>query len=226
MHIEQFEDLLNEVKEAYEKSSLVDKKLYYALVGTQIKPNQPLVVGLNWGGGSEKDLKKMKEKGEEYKPQTLSSYQKLIDDNTHLFSEGLDAGSLLRIKSYIEKYIDIDIKTSHIGWTNFCLFRTPKDTALSSEAMELTKSIFLKLIEIIKPSMIIGLSSEFRNFLLDTKMLSQLQPYSAKNEDDKNKYNGYKAVLNNSYPIYLLPHPNAPVGKVARDDAWDFCFEK
>ncbi len=231
MHIEQFEDLLNEVKEAYEKSSLVDKKLYYALVGTQIKPNQPLVVGLNWGGGSEKDLKKMKEKGEEYKPQTLSSYQKLIDDNTHFFSEGLDAGSLLTIKPYIEKYIDFDIKTSHIGWTNFCLFRTPDDTTLSKEAMELTKPIFLKLIEIIKPSMIICLSSELRNYVDNNKKINfkNISRYEAFNKKGRNIYNGLIGELN-GYPFYSLPHPSNYYRR-GRDqesieNAWKFCFEK
>ena len=230
MHIEQFEDLLNEVKEAYEKSALVDKQLYYSLLGTQIKQNQPLVVGLNWGGGSEKDLKKMKEKGEEYKPQTLSSYQKLIDDNTHFFSEGLDAGSLLIIKSYIEKYTDIDIKTSHIGWTNFCLFRTPDDDTLSNEAMELTKPIFLKLIEIIKPSMIICLSSKLRNYVDNNKKINfkNISRYEIFNENNRNIYNGLIGKLN-GYPFYSLPHPSTYYrrgsDRKSIENAWKFCFE-
>lgn len=219
MNIEQFETLLKEVEDAYEQSGLKDKNLYYSLVGTHIKPNQPLIVGLNWGGGAQYD-------NHHYQPQTNEDYQKYIKEDRHFFSEGIDAGSLLNIRPYIEKYTDIDLENAHIGWINFCFFRTPDDSTLSEEAMELSKPIFLKLIKLIKPSMIIGLSSKLRDYFIEEEMLSGLEKYQAKNENSVNEFNGYRATLNDICPVYILPHPSprSRVGSIAKDYAWKFCF--
>ena len=176
MNIEQFEILLNEVKNSYEKSGLADKGLYYSLVGTRIKLNQPLIVGLNWGGGGEGDESI-------YRPQTVESYKKYIDDDTHFFSEGLDAGSIVRIKPYLEKYAKVNMNNAHVGWTNFCFFRTPDDSTLTDEAVKLSNPIFSKLIETIKPSMIIGLSSQLRDYFKEQNMLEQIQEYTAQDEN-------------------------------------------
>lgn len=214
MNIIQFEELLNDVTEAYSKSSLKDSGYNYSLVGTQIKPNQPLIIGLNWGGGKTPE-------------QTIKNYIDNIDKKIK-FQNVNDMGSLSGIKKYLKNNSNIDYENSHIGWTNYCFFRTPTEKELmkNPEDLMLTNDIFIKLINIIQPSIILAFSAILRNYLVENKMISHLQPYSAKNKDGKNKYNGYKAILNNSYPIYLLPHPNAHVGNVARDYAWNFCFKK
>ena len=184
MNVEEFEVLLKQVEEAYPESGLEDKELYYSLVGTRIRKKQPLIVGLNWGGGSEEDLKIMKEKGEKYEPQTSNSYQKLIDDNTHIFSEGLEIGILRNVEQYVKDYtVGTITEAAHIGWTNFCFFRTPDEKTLPKKAMERSKPIFLKLIETIQPSMIIGFSAKLREYLKEQNMLEQVEEYTAQDEN-------------------------------------------
>jgi len=216
MNIKQFEELLNEANMAYNKSNLKNKDLYYSLVGTQIKPNQPLIVGLNWGGGSESDT-------HQYQPDTIENYQKLIEKESNFMNID-DIGSLNNIKPYLEKHIS-NISKVHIGWTNYCLFRTPDDTTLTNEAMILTQPIFLKLIDIINPSIVLCFSSEARDFLLAKNNFEVLKTYKATNENEINKYNGVVGKLN-GIKFYFLPHPASHTGNVARDYAWNFCFEK
>ncbi len=223
MQIEQFKKLLIEVNEVYNKSNLIQKELYYSLVGTKIVPNEPLIIGLNWGGGSDEDKEKVDYIP--YKPQTIACYETLLKENTHIFSTGLEIGSLSKLKQNIEDYTDIDISNSHIGWTNFCFFRTPNENFLSNEDIELTKPIFLKLINIIKPKMIICVSSKLRDFMLNSKNLNFriIKEYKAENNDGLNKYNGLIGDLNGC-PFYSLPHPASQIEFEARKKAWNTCF--
>ena len=215
MDIGQFEDLLNEVKEAYAKSSLKDSGYNYSLVGTQIKINQPLIIGLNWGGGKTE-------------AQTRKSYEEYIEKDVK-FQNVKDIGSLSRIKTYLKDNSTIDYEKSHIGWTNYCFFRTPNESELmkNPEDLKLTNDIFLKLLNIIKPSMILSFSSKLRDYVNNNDEINfnNIKEYIAKNEKGENKYYGLIGELND-IPFYSLPHPEARVGNVARDSAWESCFQK
>ncbi len=215
MNITQFEELLNEVKEAYAKSSLKDSGYNYSLVGTQIKINQPLIIGLNWGG-------------KKTEAQTIKSYKEYIDKGVK-FQNADDMGSLSRIKTYLKYNSTIDYENSHIGQTNFCFFRTPNEAELmkNPEDLKLTNDIFLRLLNIIKPSVILAFSSKLRDYVNSNKEINfdYIDDYKAKNAKRVNKYNGLMGELN-GIPFYSLPHPAARVGDIARKSAWKSCFKK
>ncbi len=216
MTIQEFEYLLNRVKIAYSQSSLKDKEYHYSLVGTQIKKHQPLIIGLNWGGGK-------------IEAQTVESYKNCLNEQTK-FQDDIDMGSLSKIKPYLKKYSIFNYTTSHIGWTNYCFFRTPNEKELmqNPDDLLLTNDIFFELIKMVEPSMILSFSSLLRDYLLknSTGVNFKIKDrYKAINEHGKNKYNGLIGELNGC-KFYSLPHPVAHTGTYARNFAWSYCFDK
>jgi len=203
------EELLQEIDEAYIRSNLKKhhKEWSYALLGSKPVEKPILLLGLNFGAARQT-----------YAAQTLKGIKK-----SKYFYE-MDADDLgkafLRLKNYIIKYEQIDIKK--IVWSNFCFFRSQSDAELLKEDIELTKPIFKKMLYSFNPTEIICVSKSLYNFLDKEKLIKNKQEKSIR-INSKNIYIVVKGTLYNC-PFYCLPHPNYPATEQGRKECWDFCF--
>lgn len=92
---------------------------------TPIQLNKGVLLGLNWGGGGQKNT------------YTYESQKSMPTPEE--FKRDLMAGSysfLTRSKHYLERYPKIDIYGGQFNYTNLCLFRTPKEKNLLAPAMQ------------------------------------------------------------------------------------------
>lgn len=211
---EKLEALLFELAKAYEISDIRKKCLennldwHYSLVTTSLEMNMPLIIGFNWGAT----------KGVSYEPQ-----KSIVKAN--LFSE--DLGSLIRTKSFFERHIGNN-QMNGASQTNFCFFRSHKESEVEVHDIQLCKPIFYHLIEILKPSYIVCFSVQLKKSLIKLNLLENIEKKEIKWERGSREitYNASKAFLKGIGNIYFLPHPNYPLSGTAREKAWKFCFGK
>jgi ribonuclease R len=204
-------DLLVELGQAYEQSDIrqycldKDREWHYSLITTTLKKGGPLILGFNWGASQ----------GEVYKPQAT------IEEA--IFKSG-DVGSLSRIFPYCEKYFGSDFlnKTSQ---SNYCFFRSKNESEITPKDIALCEPIFKRLIEVIEPSSILCFSSKLRDYLFSNGKVQTKESIkiSYKRGSVQMTYEPIRATLTFGTKIMFLPHPNYPMKKEARDEAWKFC---
>ena len=207
-------DLLTELGHAYEKSDIrqycLEKSLewHYSLITTTMVPGGPLILGFNWGASQ----------GEKYQPQ--SSVNK-----SDFYKE--DVGSLSRIFPYCQKYFG-DNFLSKTSQSNYCFFRSKTESQITLKDIGLCEPVFEKLIDVIQPSTILCFSSKLRDYLLSNNRIgsSESKSISYKKGLAGVTYKTIRATLTSGTKIKFLPHPNYPIKKEARAEAWEFCCGK
>lgn len=230
MPIKQLEKLLIDIAKAYEDSPLKEyciknnKEWHYSLLGSKFIENPVLLIGLNWGAGTE--ARKNKETGIKervdiiYKPQTIDGCENL--PAFHEMTINDLGSSFIRLKNYIKEYGKISIE--NVTWTNYCFFRSYSDKELTAEDYKLTEPIFANLLDISRPRSMICVSKALYNFLNNQNLLEDKKEKIIKIHS-KSNYTVVKAKLHN-YDFFCLPHPNTPATSKARKECWDFCFEQ
>ena len=199
--------LLDEVGKAYLESDirLVCDKWHYALVNSIPTIGGPLLVGLNWG----------------------------VDENyCHSAQTGIDMcdltkedlGSMVRVLPYLEKYYGNDF-VSQLAQTNYNFFRSKYGSQLKAKDYELCEPIFDKLLELVKPSVLIATTSDLRKYLLSSGKLIDVELRSIEFKRGKSESSCIvaKARFKNGSKIRFLPHPNYRIPKAVREQAWEFC---
>jgi len=203
--------LLVDLKEAYDQSDI--KKYcqtnghdwYYSLITSTLEKHGPMVIGFNWGASD----------NESYLPQ--SSIEKCG-------FEKADIGSLSRIFPYCQKYYGDDF-LSKISQSNYCFFRSKIESQISNKDIQLCEPIFTKMIDVVKPSSVLCFSSKLRDKVIteDKIISSETHDICFKHGARNITYTAIKAVLDSNVEMKFLPHPNYPMKKEARDEAWEFC---
>ncbi len=76
-----------------------------------------------------------------------------------------------------------------------------------------------------QPSSILCFSSKLRDHLLNSNSVKfkESTNISYKRGSVQISYEPIKAILTSGVEIKFLPHPNYPMKKEARDEAWEFC---
>lgn len=205
--------LLIELGSAYEKSLIKQYCLenghewHYSLVTSTLKPGGPLVLGFNWGVSQ----------GEDDSPQPS------IDESSIVSEE---VGSLSRIFPFCVKYFGDDF-LSRTSQSNYCFFRSQKEDQIKDHDIHLCEPIFEKLIEVIAPSSILCFSSKLRDYLLKNGRVhdTESKVINFKRGSTLVGYKAIRATLKSGTKIKFLPHPNYPMKREARSDAWEFCCE-
>lgn len=205
------DDLLAELEPIYRQSDIkqycldYDHEWHYSLLNTTMKKGGPMILGFNWGASQ----------GEKYSP------QKSIEA-TNL--RGSNVGSLARIFPYCEKYFGNDF-LDNTSQSNYCFFRSKKESQITPNDIALCKTIFERLIEVMEPSSILCLSSKLRDYMLssNTVKFKESTKISYKSGSVQISYEPIRAILKSGANINFLPHPNYPMKKEARDEAWEFC---
>jgi len=221
MGIEDFRDLLKDTDAAFNQSDIKEYAQQnnfswaYSVSATKIVPNNILILGFNWGA----------EHGYEYSPQRelpKCSFMELKQE---------DFGSLKRILPYLRKYIPED-KVINIGQSNYCFFRSRKESQISGNDLGLSKPLFMKFVSLAQPSTLIILSGSLREYLLNHYPCSDLStssPYCFSRGGWEYQYQTLKGrvmIGTNDVPFYSLPHPNYPIPSRMRDASWQFCFKR
>lgn len=140
----QLMSLLDDVRKAFALSDIrtVSPNWYYALMTSMPMKNGPLLVGLNWGV----------DESYEHKEQTIINRCDLTKE---------DLGSMSRVLPLCEEYYGSEF-ISQVALTNYNFFRSKFGSQLTRKDFELCEPIFDKLLELLKPSVLIATSSDRR----------------------------------------------------------------
>lgn len=208
---EELEALLAKLEIAFEKSNIKQTaeqsnyKWHYSLVTTTLQKGGPLILGFNWGAT----------KNEKYEPQ--ASIEKKVFKNE-------DVGSLIRIFPYCRKYFGDDF-LERTSQSNYCFFRSQTESQIERKDIALCEPIFEKLIGVLEPSSILCFSSQLRDRMLENEIIKEVESIEIlyKRGSAQVTYRPMRAKLLSGAKIVFLPHPNYPMTKLAREQAWDFC---
>ncbi len=204
-----FNESLNDTKKVFEKSDIYEDSVknnwWYSVSATGIFIGKPLIVGFNWGAAQ----------GVLYEPQKEYRFETF---------EGLydELGSFKRTIKYFHVYCPLALSGMQ---TNFCFFRSPKESDISSRDLELSLPLFLKYVEYIKPSMLITFSGSLIKYLIKNELLVDHKVKQISNGKSTISPLKGKFVANNQkIDLVYLHHPNSPVKAEARNEAWEYCF--
>ena len=201
-----FESILKETEKAYLASEIKSRNLYYSISATPINKNSTLILGFNWGAGQNQP------------------YTAQFEMETKPFTQIPDLGSLKRTVSYFRSYLTSRNPDEFVQ-SNFCFFRSKKESDLSTSDLKLTQPLFDSFIEYAMPKEVVSFSARLKEYFENQNMLSSMEtiPISSGTK----KFTSTKAKLNiknRIVPIYFLPHPNYPITNEARHKAWKHCF--
>ena len=207
------EELFTEVDTAFEKSDIkkfADSNKYqwnYSLTSTPIYHNGLLLVGFN--GGAIQNYPYIRPK--EVPPDNFLQQ---------------DLGSFRRVVPFLKKYFSDDT-IAKIVQTNYCFFRSSKESEISDGDKKLCEPIFFKLLSFINPNQVISFSASLRKHLTLHPDIFQIK-FSNDISSNKGIINaavGELKINSRNIPIGFLPHPNYPLNKSARENAWNFVMQ-
>lgn len=208
-----FKSISSELRLKADQSPLVikrsnsDKKWAYSICGTPIQRNVGVIMGINWGGGSDKS-------GEEYKPQekmpTKEEFLKELKSGSYKFLE--------RTNKYLTEYGKVNIWEGEFNYTNLCFFRSPTAKDITLRDYELSIPIFKALIAEINPPQILCLGTTSYKYLK-----SEFDEISVVRGIEGSKHRAYRGRLW-GIPFHCLPHPNAQISTNDRDELWKNVF--
>ena len=194
----------SDIKKTCEKDSL---KWGYSLVTSALERSAPLILGFNWGANQ----------NESY------SNQKSVEMTNF---EKEDVGSLTRIFPFIRNYFGEEY-LSKVSQSNYVFFRSKTESQITPADIERCRPVFIKLIEILEPSAIICLSAKLRKHLIDSNQVSELREKVIKFKRGSRlvEFVACRGTFTADVDIKFLPHPNFPMTRDARLEAWKFCCE-
>ena len=211
---EKLERLLLKLETAHKQSD--SKKHYtktlkwgYELIQSYLEESQPLIIGFNWGVDNTWD---------NYKQGIAYEHQNKIEQMK--FTE-VYKGSLQRAMNMAKLYFS-DISFEKGSHSNFCFFRSEKENQIIESDIKLCEPIFKEMIDIVNPSVVFCFSDKARKYLFKSDLLQDYHEQRFYLEESKSCLSA-KAKLHNGTKIFFLPHPNRPIKKELRNQAWEFC---
>ena len=213
---EKLEYLLRDLATQYEKSDNKQhynekRKWGYELIQSYLEKSQPLIIGFNWGVDNRWDKYKQ---GIEYKHKNKIERMKFTE---------IYKGSLQRAMNMAKLYF------SHISFekgshSNFCFFRSEKENQITEFDIKLCERIFIKMIDIVNPSVVFCFSDRARKYLFKSGLLQDYNEERFFLQGSKSCLSA-KAKLYNGTKIFFLPHPNRPIKRELRHKAWKYCAD-
>lgn len=172
----------------------------WSLAATQLYTDSLVIVGFNWGAAQM----------EKYDPQEILPDQPWPKQ---------DLGSLARTLPYLQTYFpDIDLDT--IVQTNYCFFRSHKEGDISSRDVVLTHSIFLDLLQDLRPKHVLVFSAILRDRILP--QLNHIKEAEITSGNKKPKaIRATWSIGGREIPVGIVPHPNNAITGEARDKCWE-----
>ena len=208
----ELEVLLTDLALAYAQSDIKQYcarhhvQWHYELLTSPLVANRPLIVGFNWGARADYVFNA---------PTCINAEDFLKQD----------LASLRRVVPYLSRFLGDDELTA-ISQSNICFFRSQRASQISTHDLQLCQPIFARLVAILKPSYLIGFSAQLKASLCQQDLLEDIQTTAIRWQSGTRTltYTACKAYLKGVGRIYFLPHPNYPLPRAAREQAWAFCF--
>ena len=210
-----FNTLLKKTGKAFSKSDISkhsnNNSWGYSVTATMFMKNKPLIVGFNWGVDS-----KWLNEGNVYNEQKeypLRQFESNYDD----------LGSFKRVVNYFHRFFPKALSGMQ---SNFCFFRSEKDSQISKNDLNMCKPLFDELLEYSNPSMIISFSSRLRDYFVNNSLLTDPKVKTIDTGNGKLKLikGNYELSTGKKIKFLYLPHPNYPLKSKYRDEAWEFEF--
>ncbi len=216
---DELEKLLNELSCAYEKSDIKNNKYCienkrkwgFELIQSALLENKPMIIGFNWG--VDKTWKKYIN-GDEYNNQLSIQKRSILK---------IEMGSLQRSVNMCKKHFP-SIDFTDGSHSNFCFFRSEMENQISYHDIDLCKGIFLRMLEIVNPSVVFIFSSKARKYMLENKLIQNVKEKKIYGKHKRsNSFTVARGCLSNGANAFFLPHPNSRISKEIRNEAWKFC---
>lgn len=213
-HIDFFNKLLEKTNLAYLKSDIYKshghKNWGYSVSSTCFEKNAKVIVGFNWGVDNS-----LIKNGNSHCPQKeypLKSYSSLYDE----------LGSFKRTFNLFHNYFETIPEIQ----TNYCFFRSENESQITNNDLELSNDLFDELIEYLNPSMLISFSKSLNCYFESTGRLVHRDLLEIKSGNRIfQAVKGNVNISNRVIKYFNLPHPNYPITKKARTEAWEYCFK-
>lgn len=206
---EELNALLELIGPIYGKSDIKKERpdWGYSLVTTAMEVSAPFLLGFNWGANQNETYQNQKSV-------ELANF------------ENEDVGSLKRIFPFIRSYFGEEY-LSKVSQSNYCFFRSKTEAQISHADIERCKPVFLKLIKILEPSAILCFSSKLRKYLIETNQVLDRKErvISFRRGSRDIEFVAVHGKFASGVDIRFLPHPNFPMSRNARLEAWQFCCE-
>ena len=205
-----FANLAIKTAAAFQESPIAGKnQLAYAISATPLRKEKPLILGINWGGsGSGFEAQKRMPTDEDLTADIIRS----------------DYNFLERSKPYFEKYLQLDLHKPEFNYSNLCFFRSRAERDLAPEDYQKSYPLVKELIEYINPQFILALGVTVYQRIKEIKNEDLLEVKEVLDSD--NKHRGFRGKFL-GHDFYCLPHPNARVKTVSREELWQkVCFPK
>jgi len=201
-----FEYLQTKIENEYANSNLTNGKDIhitpnYAICDTPIQKGKDIIAGLNWG-----DISKGKQ----------TCYPKADKDRNWRF--------LKSSEQYFIQYLGINLsKLAHVNYTNLCFFRTKKLSHLTETDWEISLPLFQEYVNYINPPRILILGTSVIDIV--KKYCNAENHLSHKVTENKTTAKGYNLEIC-GIKTYCVPHPQARISSIARDEIWQRVFEE
>ena len=186
-------------------------KWLYCISATRLSTDANVIVGFNWGA----------KKGDPY---DYSRDDVILNYSFKDLYQKKWLGSLHEVYPSLKMHLpneDID----NCVHTNYCFFRSNNQSEITAKDLELSTPLFDRFIEIIKPKRIIGFSSQLRNHYINLYGSSiKRKQIKTNNRTIYYAAKGTCKIKQKNVEVHFLPHPNTHLTNVARDEAWDYCF--
>jgi hypothetical protein len=197
---DKFKELM---KLASEKFELSNRHLGVSLCATPITPGKPVILGINWGGGSESD-------DHIYQNQTKMPAKEdfIIDDYPFL----------IRSEKLFADILKLDIGKGEYNYTNLCLFRSPDISSLIPKDFLDCALILREYVKYIKPPYILSMGNSNKKYLQPGNPEFELIDLGEKGQK------GWRGnVWGNKF--YCVPHPQSRfLNDKQRHEIWKSVF--
>jgi hypothetical protein len=198
-----FQNLIAKTEDAFSKSPIhlnnPDKKWFYSICATPLNKKAGLILGINWGVDGDHEA------------------QQSIPDGKDIQTYGF----IKRSSGKLKEHLKLDIDQLNFNYANLCFFRSPKEKDLSFSDYLNSWPLFEEYVNYINPPWILSLSVMNVDRLQTLKAIKNIVKYP----DPGGRNFGFKAeVLGKEF--YAVPHPNARLSILSRDQIWSSLFSK
>jgi uracil-DNA glycosylase family 4 len=188
---------------AWEKIGRTNHHLGVSLCATPITPSKPVIMGINWGGGSLSD-------------KYSYAYQATMPAKEDF--KMADYPFLTRSASLLKTIFGLDIEREDFNYTNLCLFRSPDISTLTADDFHACTSILREYADYIRPPYILSLGITNKRYLQEGN--PAFKPVTLDGRGQK----GWRGWVW-GYEFYCVPHPLARnLNDTQRYEIWESVF--
>ncbi len=173
----------------------------WSLAATQLYTDSLVIVGFNWGAAQM----------EKYDPQESLPDQPWLQQ---------DLGTLSRTIPYLRKYFP-DIDLDKVVQTNYCFFRSPEQSDITSDDIDRCHPLFMDLLKDLQPKQVLIFSSVLRDRIKDQLSNRKIAEIPS-GDRTAIAIRASWSIGGREIPVGIVPHPNNAITGEAREKCWEW----